>query len=270
MLAATSAPEAPEAGATAAPADAVGGAAAPGAAVPSAPPGGPAAAAPTLASAGQAPKPGTPPAKRARQAALVCVDPGHQRKANNELEPEGPGSDVMKAKVNGGTVGVFTKKPEYVLTLEVSLKLRDKLQELGYNVVMIRESNDVDISNRERSLLCNEAGADVAIRIHADGSSLPSVHGITVLYPSGGEMAEPSKGMAVVMLRELIAATGAKSRGVVPRNDLSGFNWSTIPSVLVEMGFMTNTEEDKRLSSDEYQDQLIAGMVGFVQKTFPL
>lgn len=194
----------------------------------------------------------------------VCVDAGHQQYGNNALEPVSPGSKVMKAKVSSGTRGVKTKKPEYVLTLEASLLLKEKLESFGYRVVMTRESHDVDISNVERAQMCNAAEADLAVRIHADGADSSKVQGISLLYPAwteeSGEVFNRSKEAAGLILRQTVEATGAVSRGTVPRSDLTGFNWSTVPSVLVEMGFMTNPEEDVRLSDPDYLDQLAEGM----------
>ncbi|WP_064745682.1 N-acetylmuramoyl-L-alanine amidase [Paenibacillus sp. UNC451MF] len=195
---------------------------------------------------------------------MVCLDPGHQLYGNNALEQASPDSKEMKAKVTSGTRGVKTKKPEYVLTLEASLLLKGKLEKLGYNVVMTRETHDVDISNIERAQKCNDVQADLAVRIHADGDNSPKAQGISVLYPASSKGTQAffaqSKEAAGVILNEAIAATGAVSRGIVPRSDLTGFNWSTVPSVLIEMGFMTNPEEDEKLSDTNYLNQLTNGM----------
>ncbi|WP_409343974.1 N-acetylmuramoyl-L-alanine amidase [Paenibacillus sp. MBLB4367] len=195
---------------------------------------------------------------------LICLDPGHQLYGNNALEPVAPDSKEKKAKVTSGTRGVSTKKPEYVLTLEASLLLKEKLEALGYKVAMTRDSHEVDISNVERAQMCNEMQADLAVRIHADGDNSPKAQGISLLYPawSKGNQAifTPSKEAAEIILREAAAATGAVSRGVVPRSDLTGFNWSTVPSVLVEMGFMTNPDEDRKLSDPDYLNALTEGI----------
>ncbi|WP_282939086.1 N-acetylmuramoyl-L-alanine amidase [Paenibacillus sp. RC67] len=201
---------------------------------------------------------------------VVCLDPGHQLYGNNALEPASPDSNEMKAKVTSGTRGVKTKKPEYVLTLEASLQLKDKLEKLGYEVVMTRETHEVDISNIERAQKCNDVQADLAVRIHADGDNSPKAQGISVLYPasSKGNQAwvAQSKDAAGVILNEAIAATGAVSRGVVPRSDLTGFNWSTVPSVLIEMGFMTNPEEDQKLSDADYMNRLTNGITAGINQ----
>lgn len=195
---------------------------------------------------------------------MVCLDPGHQLYGNNELEPVAPKSKEMKAKVTSGTRGIKTKKPEYVLTLEASLLLKEKLEMYGYKVAMTRESHEVDISNIERAQMCNNAQSDLAVRIHADGDNSPKTQGISLLYPAWSEGTEAiysqSKEAAEVILDEAAAATGAVSRGVVPRSDLTGFNWSKVPSVLVEMGFMTNPDEDKKLSDSDYLNRLTDGI----------
>jgi N-acetylmuramoyl-L-alanine amidase len=196
---------------------------------------------------------------------LIVIDPGHQRRGNNSLEPDGPGSKALKPKVSSGTQGVSTKKPEYVLNLEVSLLLKEKLEARGFRVQMTRDSHDVDMSNMERAEMANEANADLMVRIHADGSDNPKAGGISVLYPAashpeGEAVTVPSREAARIVLDKLLEATGAASRGAVARSDLSGFNWAKVPGILVEMGFMSNPAEDKRMSEADYQDSLAEGM----------
>lgn len=208
-----------------------------------------------------------PPAVRP----LVMIDPGHQRKGNNAQEPVGPGSRETKAKVSSGTAGVQTGKPEYVLNLEVSLRLREELTRRGFEVSMTRESHDVDISNKERAELSNQAGAALTVRIHADGDASPRTRGFSVLYPSTVNeelrpVAEQSREAAGIILEQLRTATGTAGRGLSVRSDLSGFNWSVVPVVLVELGFMTNPEEDVLLSDPEYQNKLAAGIAEGIEQ----
>lgn len=196
----------------------------------------------------------------------ICIDPGHQLKAITAKEAFAPGSNEKKPGVSSGTRGVFTKKPEYQLNLEVALKLRDLLQAKGYRVVMTRDKNDVTISNIERAEIANKAGADLFVRIHADGSESGEAMGFSILYPAEDSpytkgIFNESKKAARFMETEIKRATRAKSRGIVQRDDMTGFNWSKVPVVLIEMGFMTNRDEDAILSTEDYQNKMAEGML---------
>ena len=203
---------------------------------------------------------------------VIAIDAGHQGKGNYEKEPLGPGATELKAKVSSGTQGISTGVPEYELTLDISLQLKEELTERGYEVVMIRETNDVNISNVERAAIAN-ASADIFLRIHADGSTNTEAHGISILYPSAENpfvayLHEESKVLSATVLEKMCESTGAKNRGIIERDDLSGINWCEIPVVLIEMGFMTNQVEDEKMQTAEYQALLVEGICDGVDAYF--
>ena len=202
---------------------------------------------------------------------LICIDPGHQARGNSELEEQAPGSSIKKAKVSSGTRGVVTKKNEYELTLDVGLKLRNLLKSKGYKTFMIRETHNVNISNKERALITNKMGCAVYIRIHADGSENRTVNGVSVLTSSAknrytGKVQKESDRLSKNVLEEVIKTTGAKNRGVSYRDDLTGTNWSTSVNTLLEMGFMSNPEEDRKMASDDYQNKIVLGIFNGIEK----
>lgn len=195
----------------------------------------------------------------------ICLDAGHQGKANTEKEPLGPGSTEMKTKVATGTQGRSTGVPEYIVTLQVALKLQKILEERGYEVLMIRTTHDVNISNAERAQIANEAAVDAFVRLHCNGVDNPEVNGILSMCqtrnnPWNGDQYEAFKRLGQCIVDEACKTTGAKNMGIQETDAMTGINWCQVPTALVEMGFMTNPEEDAKLISDAYQDLLAEGV----------
>lgn len=196
---------------------------------------------------------------------IIAIDPGHQAKGNSEKEPIGPGASEKKAKVASGTQGNATGIPEYKLTLAVSLKLKEELLNRGYQVYMIRETDDVNISNAERAEMANRSGADIFVRVHANSLSDTSVHGALTMCqtsknPYNGNLYSKSSALSKAVVKGICDTTGFKDRGVQETDTMSGINWCKIPVTIVEMGFMSNAEEDKKMATDEYRAKIAKGI----------
>jgi len=137
---------------------------------------------------------------------------------------------------------------------------------------MVREKNDVNISNKERALITNKAGCDVFLRLHADagGSGATGASTITssIKNPNTRAVQQSSDKFSKIVLEEYVRATGFKNRGISYRDDLTGTNWSTVTNTLIEMGFLSNPEDDRKMSSPEFQDLMINGIVNGIEKYF--
>lgn len=195
----------------------------------------------------------------------VVIDPGHQTKGDPSQEPIGPGATETKAKVTTGATGVTTKQTEATLNLKVSLKLRTELKKRGYNVIMTRTDGNVNLSNSERANIANNAKADVFVRIHADSVDESNVEGMSTLCQTAnnkynGYLAEKSYLLSKKVLDNMCKKTGAKNRGVTKTDNMSGINWAKVPVTIIEMGFLSNPNEDQLLATEDYQEKITQGI----------
>jgi N-acetylmuramoyl-L-alanine amidase len=197
-------------------------------------------------------------------AALICIDPGHGTAPGigSQREPIGPGSRMLKEKDGGGAPG------EGPVVLAIARRTRALLISRGYRVAMTRNGTTT-LGNVGRARFCNRRRAALMLRIHADGSADASRRGASILYPSlragwTDDVSAPSLRAARAVQRELVHATGARDLGLVPRSDLTGFNWADVPVILVETGFLSNPADRRRLHSPDYQQRIARGLVAGV------
>jgi N-acetylmuramoyl-L-alanine amidase len=205
---------------------------------------------------------------------LVCLDPGHGTPpaVGRQLEPIGPGSRTLKIKDGGGASG------EAPVALAIARRARLLLVGRGYRVAMTRTGPTIHLGdgngNIARARFCNRRQAALMVRIHADGSTLRSLHGASTLVPAWhrgwtDDIYARSLRAGRALQRAVVRSTGAVDRGVVQRSDLTGFNWANVPAVLLETGFMTNPRESRRLKSGAYQQRVALGIALGVAAVVP-
>ena len=206
---------------------------------------------------------------------IVGIDPGHQgyNIDMSATEPNGPGSSIMKAKATSGTSGTYSGLPEYQLNLDVSLLLKNILEQRGYQVVMTRTDNDTAISNMERAQLVAGEGAEICVRVHANGDDSPDTEGALTMCPSAqnpyvSQLYDSSNRLSQCIVDSYCAATGFQNRGIIYTDTMTGINWSTIPVTIVEMGFMTNQNDDLKMADSSFQQTMAEGIANGIDAYF--
>jgi N-acetylmuramoyl-L-alanine amidase len=192
---------------------------------------------------------------------LVCLDPGHGTipYVGRQTEPIGPDSTQRKIKDGGGAPG------EAPVALAIAKRTRAILQRDGYRVAMTRTGPGYAGGNIARARFCNVRRAALMVRIHADGSTDPGLHGVKTLLPAlrrgwTDDIYARSVAAARRVQSAVVRSTGAANLGLFPRSDLTGFNWANVPAILVETGFMTNPAEGRLLRTPRYQLRVARGL----------
>lgn len=206
---------------------------------------------------------------------VVGIDPGHQGSwvDMSAQEPNGPGSSTMKTKCTVGTQGRFTGVPEYQLNLDISLALREELEDRGYQVILSREDNDTAISNKERAQKIAAEGGEIYVRIHANGSDNSSVSGALGMTPSPQNpyvyhLYEDSYRLTECILNKYCENTGFGNLGIQYYDNMTGINWSSVPVTILEMGFMTNEGDDTAMQNAEMQIKMVKGIADGIDAYF--
>lgn len=183
-------------------------------------------------------------AKQNRDIPLIVVDAGHGGK-------------------DPGAVNKAHNMQEKTLNLSISQKLAQRLRQEGYNIITTRDT-DVFIELAERGNIANNNDVDLFISIHFNAAGNTSARGIETLY----HPTEDGKKVAQIFQTEIVKASGAPDRKVIPRSNLSVLRRTKMPAVLLELGYMTNPTEIVQVMDDSYQNKLVDGIVNAVNRYF--
>ena len=126
-------------------------------------------------------------------------------------------------------------------------------------------TSHTSMGNIARAAIANRAHASLFLRIHADGSTDPRADGTHTLYPAlqkgwTDDVYARSRRAARVVQAEVLRALRFPDRGLQEHTDFTGFNWSNVPVILVEVGFMTNPTEDALLATSSYRQRAAVGL----------
>ena len=208
---------------------------------------------------------------------MVAIDASHQGADADltEEEPIGPGSETMRKGFSEGISGTATGLEENELNLEVAVKLKDILEERGYEVFMTREDADTQLSEVERAELVNASDAQILISLHANGGDDSSERGACAQAPSyenpyitDTDLVKKSNALGDIVLQAYCDKTGLTDKGLYNVDSRAQINWSKIPVIVLEMGFMSNTEDDTYMAEDTNQQKMAEGIADGIDLYF--
>jgi N-acetylmuramoyl-L-alanine amidase len=170
------------------------------------------------------------------QKPVVVLDPGHGAKDPGSIGPAG----AMEKNI----------------TLSVALKLGYLLQKNGINVVYTRKDDNIQWSGQkeellERAKLSNDVKADLFISLHTNSSKIESAGGIETYYY---KTSSKGKIFATTVQEELSNTLKLRDRGIRPEN-YSVLRNVDAPSILIELGYISNRQEEYILTDSKYQNQ---------------
>ena len=186
---------------------------------------------------------------------------------------------VPKKKVavdagHGGSEDFGSSRPsesqyEKHANLAIALFLKEELLNRGYDVYMIRESDDA-VENMDRPGLAKENGADIYVSIHLNSldNDSDATQGAEVWYAD--KRGDGSDALAQYVVDELCAVVGTRNRGIKMSNNLIVLKYNELPACLVECGFMSSAPERAKLFDAEYQKQIAEGIANGIEKFLPV
>lgn len=190
----------------------------------------------------------------------IVIDPGH-----GSIQPGG--------WTDPGAVGKVLKLMERDVNLAVALKLQQLLTQQGAKVVMTHSTGRTYLSLAGRADVANNIGADIFVSIHSNSNSNSAISGTSVYYYAPTWHSELSsqrwlrQRLALSIQNELVKAGGRKDIGILEES-FAVLRETKVPSVLVEMAYLSNPEEERLLATDQFRYQMALGIFRGIENYF--
>lgn len=195
----------------------------------------------------------------------IVIDPCNQLVANTSQEPLGPNSNQTKPGASAGSVGGLYGTRESQINLDYAVALRAELQSRGYQVLLTRDSEEADITNKQRAEMANASGATVWIRLGVCESLDSEMSGIMAQCISErnsyhSELYRDSHALATRVLQGITDNIDVTNHGIYENDQMVAFNWSEIPVISIDIGFMSNATDEANLVTDWYKETMVKGI----------
>lgn len=196
---------------------------------------------------------------------VIVIDPGHQKEYDYGQEEVGAGTSAYKDRGTPGAVGVTSGVKEYELTLKYALVMKDYFEGCGAEVILTRDSSDVNISNIERAQIAIDNDADYFIRIHADSAPDAEISGVKVYVPDTGSYASNADTNGERLAEIVADEIGSTSLGVVQSNSYTGLNHAdSVKSYQIVVGYLSNADDDALLGQNDTPYKTAVAVAKFI------
>lgn len=197
----------------------------------------------------------------------ICIDPAMTGTWVDTSAEEPIGPDSSETAPRGETSPASASGTyEFRLAMDFALVLRDKLTEDGYQTVLTREDNDTDISNSERAAFASESGADLIVSLRANVSDDGTLSGAMAdtassdnEFLSEGLISEGQR-LGQSLLESYCQATGIENLGLEAEDDLALINYSSIPTAVLRLGYISNDTQEAYLLDPENQQTMASAI----------
>ncbi|MBO4578524.1 MAG: N-acetylmuramoyl-L-alanine amidase [Clostridiales bacterium] len=180
----------------------------------------------------------------------IVIDPMHQAETSPNTEELMPNKTAFKPAATEGGKGVKTGVAESSLMLDYALTAKEYLEGCGAEVVLTRNTNDIDLSNQDRAKIATSSNCDIYLRLEARSVEDPELTGVRVCIPEYGKSKTKDFATGKDLSKIIAGAENMEDGGVVTTMAYTGLNYATsVHAFQLNLGFLSN-ENDETILTD--------------------
>ena len=151
------------------------------------------------------------------------------------------------------------------MNLSYAKLLKTELESRGYQVLLTRDTDEINLSNKDRAELANDSEATIYVRIQMNFSENSSLAGVmAVCMPEdstfNGDLHADSYRLATYLIQGVLDKTACTNQGIYETDQMTSINWSEKPVALIKLGYLSNSEEESKLVDPDYQSEIVKGL----------
>lgn len=189
------------------------------------------------------------------------IFPAGKGQQNKTEVSSGTDAENTNPKMTAASVGVSSGTFEYDVTMNAMTLLANELKHRGYIVIMSRTNGNANLSNARRAEMANEESAELYLRFSAGGVSDPSASGIIGFITTSENQVtsgnyQKNYEVCYDILKNMTDELGTERLGIYETDTMTNLNYCDMPAVSVNIGFLSNEQDDKNLNDQKYLEKM--------------